>query len=301
MVVGGTRRGGQPVALRSGFVDVGDLSLHHTFGGRGTPAIVFVHGLGSSGYIEWRFNLPEMARRHRVLAPDLPGFGRSSKPSVSYGVPLFARSVEGYLRALRLRSGVLVGASMGGRVAMEVALHRPEAVRKLVLVNAFGLGRPRLQLPYPLVTLPRVGEAVLGLLRGTLRRSSGDSIRRLARRYLGFSGDLERTMDDSYLAELRELHESQGYHDAYLATVRSLARPGPLARGAELVRGLARTGIPILLVWGALDPLFPLEHAERAHRDLPGSRLAVIEGAGHTPQAERPDEFNRVLDSFFRD
>src|SRR5438874_4480202 len=120
--------------LESGFVKVGRLSVHHTYGGKGTPPVLFVHGLGSSGYIEWRFNLPEMARRHRVLAPDLPGFGRSSKPAVSYGVPLFARSVEGYLRALRLRSGVLVGASMGGRVAMEVALHRPEAVRKLVLV-----------------------------------------------------------------------------------------------------------------------------------------------------------------------
>ena len=301
MVVGGTDRGRRPLALRSGFVDVGDLRLHHTFGGRGAPAVVFVHGLGSSGYIEWRFNLPEVARSHRVLAPDLPGFGKSAKPPVGYGVPLFARSVEGYLRTLRLRSGVLVGASMGGRVAMEVALRRPELVRKLVLVNTLGLGRPRLQLPYPLVMVPRVGEAVLGLLRGTLRRSSGDSIRRLARRYLGFSGDLERTMDDAYLAELRELHEAEGFHRAYLATVRSLARPGPLARGPDILTGLARTGIPILLVWGAQDPLFPLEHAERAHRDLPGSRLAVIEGAGHTPQAERPDEFNRVLDSFLRD
>jgi pimeloyl-ACP methyl ester carboxylesterase len=108
-------------------------------------------------------------------------------------------------------------------------------------------------------------------------------------------------MDDAYLAELLELHEAEGYHRAYLATVRSLARPGPLARAPDVISGLAQTGIPILLVWGARDPLFPLEHAERAHRDLPGSRLAVIEGAGHTPQAERPDEFNGVLDSFLRD
>jgi pimeloyl-ACP methyl ester carboxylesterase len=301
MVVGASSRGGRLLALRSGFVDVGGLQLHHTFAGRGSPAVVFVHGLGSSGYIEWRFNLPQLARSHRVLAPDLPGFGKSAKPATGYGVPLFAGSVEGYLRSLRLRAGVLVGASMGGRVAMEVALRRPDLVRKLVLVNTLGLGRPRLRLPYPLVMVPRVGETVMGLLRGTLRRSSGDSIRRFARRYLGFSGDLERTMDDAYLAELRALHEADGYHQAYLATVRSLARPGPLARGTDLVTGLAKTGIPILLVWGAQDPLFPLEHAERAHRDLPGSRLAVIEGAGHTPQAERPDEFNRVLESFLRD
>jgi pimeloyl-ACP methyl ester carboxylesterase len=301
MFQGEAARGGRPAPLRSGFVQVGGLRLHHTFGGRGAPATVFIHGLGSSGYMEWRFNLPEVARSHRVLAPDLPGFGRSAKPAVRYGVPLFERSVEAYLRVLKVRAPVLVGTSMGGRVAIEVALRHPELVRKLVLVNALGLGRPRLRLTYPLVMVPRVGEAVMGLLRGTLRRSSGDSLRRLARRYLGASGDLERTMDDRYLAELRELHEAEGYHKAYLATVRSFTRPGPLAGGQDLVPALARTGIPVLLIWGSDDPLFPLEHAERAHREIPGSRLAVIEGAGHTPQAEKPDEFNRVLESFLRD
>jgi pimeloyl-ACP methyl ester carboxylesterase len=108
-------------------------------------------------------------------------------------------------------------------------------------------------------------------------------------------------MDDAYLKDMRELHEAEGYHRAYLATVRSLARPGSLAPGQDLVKKLRRTGLPVLLIWGSDDPLFPLEHATRAHRDLPGSRLAVLEGAGHTPQAERPDEFNRVLRSFVAD
>jgi pimeloyl-ACP methyl ester carboxylesterase len=302
MVLGGT--GGpsrRPGELRSGFLKVGSLRLHHTFGGRGAPPVVFVHGLGSSGYIEWRFNLPSTAGIRRVLAPDLPGFGRSEKPSLSYGIPLFARTLEGYLRALRIRSAVLVGASLGGRVVLELATRHPELVSRVVLVNALGLGRPNLRIAYPLVTLPRIGEALMGLLRTGLNRSSGDSIRRLARRYLGISGDVERTMDDAYLADLRELHEAEGYHQAYLATVRSLARPGSLAPGQELVYRLRQTGLPVLLIWGADDPLFPLEHATRAHRDLPGSRLAVIEGAGHTPQAERPDEFNRVLRSFLAD
>jgi pimeloyl-ACP methyl ester carboxylesterase len=286
--------------LRSGFVQAGSMRLHHTFGGRGRPPVVMVHGLGSSGYLEWRFNLPVLARYQRVLAPDLPGFGKSAKPSLSYGIPLFSGAVEAYLQALRLRSPVLVGTSLGGRVVMEVALRHPDRVRKLVLVNALGLGRPRLQVAYPLVSLPRVGEALLRLMRTSLRRSSGDSIRRFARRYLGVSGELERTMDDAYLADLRELHDAEGYHDAYLATVRSLARPGPLLQSQDLVSRLAGTGLPVLLIWGSEDPLFPLDHAERAHRQLPGSRLAVIEGAGHTPQADRPHEFNRVLRSFLR-
>src|SRR5207248_1854991 len=112
-------------ALREGDVKLGGLTLHHTWGGSGSP-IVFIHGLGSSGYIEWRFNLDHFAARHRVFAPDLPGFGRSDKPaSARYGIPYFARSIDRYMANRRLRSATVVGTSMGGRVALELALAYP--------------------------------------------------------------------------------------------------------------------------------------------------------------------------------
>ena len=106
-------------------------------------------------------------------------------------------------------------------------------------------------------------------------------------------------MDDAYLDNLRELYAADGYHDAYLATVRSLVSPKALFGGHhDVTRRLEELQIPVQLIWGADDPLFPLSHATRAHSLIKGSRLAVIEGAGHTPQAERPEEFNRVLDKF---
>src|SRR3981081_1744936 len=151
MVLGGARgpnrRAGE---LRSGFLKVGSLRLHHTFGRRGLPPVVFVHGLGSSGYIERRLNLPHAAGFRKVLAPDLPGFGKREKPPLSDGVPLFARTLEGYLRSLRIRSAVLVGASLGGRVVLELSVRRPELVSKVVLVNSLGLGRPHLRIAYTL-------------------------------------------------------------------------------------------------------------------------------------------------------
>src|SRR5215472_7796142 len=126
-------REGRSRSVRGGFVRIGDLQVHHVYGGTGTPAVLFIHGLGSAGYLEWRFNLPVIARSHRVFAPDLPGFGRSEQPAAGYGIPLFAHVIEEYMRTRRLRP-VLVGASMGGRVALEVALRRPQSVRGLVLV-----------------------------------------------------------------------------------------------------------------------------------------------------------------------
>jgi pimeloyl-ACP methyl ester carboxylesterase len=287
-----------PKTLHAGMIHMGSLRVHHMHGGRGSP-VMFIHGLGSSGYMEWRFNLEFAAARHRVYAPDLPGFGRTEKPRARYGIPYFTRFIERYMVSRGLRSAAIVGASLGGRVALELALHRPELVRSLVLVNSLGLGRPSMQLTYGLITLPRVGEAFMKIAGDALQWAPARMIRGVASRYVGSSADLKRTMDDDYFANLRELYAADGYQDAYLSTVRSLITPKALfGADYDLSKRLHEIKLPVQLIWGADDPLFPVAHAARAHSLIKDSRLAVIEGAGHTPQAERPEEFNRVLNHF---
>jgi pimeloyl-ACP methyl ester carboxylesterase len=287
-----------PRTLQSGMIHMGHLRVHHTHGGRGTP-VLFIHGLGSSGYMEWRFNLVTTAGRHRVYAPDLPGFGRSEKPRARYGIPYFTRFVDRYMESRGLRSAAVVAASLGGRIGLELTLKHPKRVSRLVLVNSLGLGRPALHLTYGLVTVPGLGEAVMRVARNALGWAPAPMIRGFAARYVGVSADLERTMDDEYLANLRELYAADGYHGAYLATVRSLVTLKALFNAEhDLTSRLHEIKVPVQLIWGADDPLFPVEHATRAHANIPHSRLAVIEGAGHTPQAERPEEFNRVLHHF---
>jgi len=287
--------------VRSGFIDLGQMRVHHMHGGRGTP-VVFIHGLGSSSYMEWRRNLEPTAIRHRVYAPDLPGYGRTDKPRVRYTIPYFARFVARYIESRGLRSVALVGTSLGGRIALEVALDEPRLVRKLVLVNTLGLGRPQVrvtQMAYGLVTIPRVGEAVMRFTRDALTWAPRKMIRRVAGRYAGVSVDLEQTLDDRYLDDLREMYEADGFHNAYLSTVRSLINPRALFGGQhDVTRRLQELRIPVQLIWGAADPLFPLAHAERAQSLIGHAALAVIDGAGHTPQSEQPEEFNRVLHRF---
>ena len=287
--------------MRSGFVEIGKLRVHHTYGGRGSP-VVFIHGLGSSGYIEWRYNLDQIAARHRVFAPDLPGFGRSEKPRARYGIAYFTRFIERYMQERGLRSAAIVGASLGGRIALELALERPSLVRKLVLTNTLGLGRPNVQVTYGLVTIPRVGEALMRVASHAMSWAPPRVIRRIAARYTGSSSNVERTMDDAYLGHVREMYAADGFHGAYLATVRSLVSPRAVMSGEyDMSKRLTELKIPVQLIWGADDPLFPVAHAARAHSLIKRSRLTVIEGAGHTPQAERPEEFNRVLDRFLRE
>ena len=288
-----------PKTIHAGRVQIGSLHVHHMHGGRGTP-VLFIHGLGSSGYMEWRYNLEFAAVRHRVYAPDLPGFGRTEKPRARYGVPYFTRFIDRYMEDRGLRSAAVVGTSLGGRIALELALEHPSRVRKLVLVNALGLGRPNLQLSYGLVTLPRVGEAIMKFAGDALRWAPQPMIRRVAARYTGArKGRLDQTMDDDYFANLRELYAADGYGNAYLATVRSLVTLKALmAADHDQSKRLGEIKVPVQLIWGANDPLFPVAHASRAHALIAHSRLAVLEGAGHTPQAERPEEFNRVLENF---
>jgi pimeloyl-ACP methyl ester carboxylesterase len=124
-------------------------------------------------------------------------------------------------------------------------------------------------------------------------------IRRVAARYAGASADLVKSMDDGYLDNLREMYATDGFHNAYLTTIRSLINPGALFGGNhDVTARLNELKVPVQLIWGADDPLFPVAHAGRAHAMIARSRLAVIEGAGHSPQAERPEEFNRVLRRF---
>ncbi len=290
-----------PTSIQPGFVHIGSLRVHHMHGGRGSP-VVFIHGLGSSGYMEWRFTLEPTSERHRVYAPDLPGYGRTEKPRTRYTIPYFARFVERYIENRGLRSVVVVGASLGGRIALELALEQPRLVRKLVLVNTLGLGRPQIrmaQMAYGLVTIPRVGEAVMRFTRDALSWASPKMIRRVAGRYSGAGSDLERSMDDVYLGNLREMYAGDDFHNAYLSTVRSLINPRALFGGNhDVTARLNEIKVPLQLIWGADDPLFPVAHAARAHALVARSRLAVIAGAGHSPQAERPEEFNRVLHRF---
>jgi pimeloyl-ACP methyl ester carboxylesterase len=221
---------------------------------------------------------------------------------VRYTIPYFARFVRRYMDFLGLRRAAVIGASLGGRIALEVALEEPRLVRKLVLVNTLGLGRPQVrmaQMAYGLVTIPRVGEAVMGIARDALTWAPRKVIRRIAGRYAGVSVDLEQALDDSYLDDLREMYAADGFHNAYLSTLRSLVNPRALFGGQhDVTRRLNELKIPVQLIWGAADPLFPLAHAERAQSLIGGADLAVIDGAGHTPQSEQPEQFNGILKAF---
>src|SRR5260370_25186259 len=137
-------------SFESRTVTIDGVNIHYVCGGSGAP-LVLVHGLGSSAAVEFYYNLEPLAAHHRVLAIDLPGFGKSDKPMLQYTIELFVKAVRDLMTSEGLERAAVMGVSIGGRVAVGLALDSPELVARLVLVDALGVRPPPPMLPYPLL------------------------------------------------------------------------------------------------------------------------------------------------------
>jgi pimeloyl-ACP methyl ester carboxylesterase len=279
---------------------VDGLNIHYFCGGTGPP-LVLVHGLGSSAGVEFYFNLEPLAANRRVLAIDLPGFGRSDKPALEYTIALFTKAVRDLMHCESLERAAVMGVSMGGRVALGLALESPEMVERLILVDALGVGAPKAVLAYRLLLTRGLGELTLSSTARALRRMRPQTIRRFWSWYLQRPGPLDDILSDQRIADHGELLSKREYRAAYLSALRSIARRHTL-RGGILVRErLKELPMPTLLIWGRHDHIFPAAHAEAAVQELRDGRVEVFENSGHTPQMEEPDRFNRLVLEFLNE
>ena len=270
-----------------------ELILHHqriTYraAGRG-PVVLLIHGMAGSAST-WKQVMPALSQRFTVVAPDLLGHGRSDKPSGDYSLGAFASMLRDLLVALGHDHVTVVGQSLGGGVAMQLAYQYPELCARLVLVGSGGLGRevsPLLRL----LSLPGA-EAVLMLACAQPVRGAIAGVGGLAAR--------AGLQPAPVVAELWRSYASLGddaTRQAFLRTLRAVIDRGGQAVSAANRLHLAAE-MPTLIVWGDADPIIPVEHARAAHEAIPGSRLEVFEGVGHYPHCEAPGRFVEVLVEF---
>src|SRR5256885_15300180 len=157
---------------------VDGINIHYVCGGSGPP-LVLVHGLGSSAAVEFYYNLEPLAAHHRGFAIDLPRFGRSDKPVLEYTIDLFVRAVSDLMACEGIERAAVMGVSMGGRVALGLALDSPEKVERLVLVDALGVGAPRRVLAYSISLTRGLGELTPRRNARALRPMNPAGIRRV--------------------------------------------------------------------------------------------------------------------------
>jgi 4,5:9,10-diseco-3-hydroxy-5,9,17-trioxoandrosta-1(10),2-diene-4-oate hydrolase len=252
------------------------------------PPVVLVHGLGGN-WQNWLEVLPALADAgHRAIAFDLPGFGHSEMPARDITIPRYGLAVDAVLEALGVEGPVaVVGSSMGGLIAADLAVSRPSTVERLVLVSAAALWNEQTR-ARPLVAASKVSRFYAPLLV-----SGWEIIARLPRlrhealRAAGIRNPRRISAQLAY--ELLSGVGKPGFIDALQALYDYRIRDR-----------LPEIACPTLIVWGGEDPVVPLRHAFEFERLIPGGRVVVFPGAGHAPMIELPERFNQVLLDFLR-
>ena len=252
--------------------------------GEGTQTVIFIHGLGGS-WQNWLENLPRASESCRAIALDLPGFGRSEMPSDRISITGFAATVDAFCDALGLGPVVLVGNSMGGFTAAEVAIRHPERVELLVLVDAAGISSAN-------VTSSRSGER---LARQLMMRGQGDpgAAKKMLTRPgfialgMGLVARYPTRISKELLSEQLLTFGDAGFGDAFEAILAYDFRH----RLGEIAR-------PVLVIQGEDDILVPLGDAIEFCELIPDATLLTMADTGHVPMFERPVQFNDALLAF---
>jgi pimeloyl-ACP methyl ester carboxylesterase len=262
----------------SKYVQAGSTRIHYLEQGSGEP-LVCLHGAGpgATGWSNFRGNLESLSRRHRVILPDLPGFGGSDKPAGVVERPLAHNSkvLKDFFDQLEIRSAAMIGNSMGGATTARFALDNPERVTKMVLMGAAGAGLGTLA--------PQPPEGIRAM-RAYFQNPSKEAMRALITTFV---------YDASFLTdELLEERFKASMDPEHLAFMRSR---GPLE---DMSHELARIKVPTLLVWGQDDRFVPVEAAFRFLRAIQGAELHVFSRCGHWAQVEYAARFNRLVGDF---
>jgi 2-hydroxymuconate-semialdehyde hydrolase len=255
-------------------VILGDLSTRLIDEGSGSP-LLLLHGSGAgvSAQVNWSNNIAAFAEKHRVLAPDLWGFGDSSRtPQDEYGLAVWTEQVIGLMDSMGLAETAIVGNSLGAWLAMDLAINHPERVSALVLMGSAGTK--------PLT--PMINAHV----------SYTPSRERMEKLLNDFAYNPEFVTD--WLVDQRyDRSITPGAQEAFVGTCK--ARDADARNRLVDLSSLAAAGHPTLLIHGKQDRVIPAAYSWEIAEAVPSSSLHVFGECGHWPQIEHAEKFNRLV------
>lgn len=280
-----TTTGGAGVSTTE--ITVAGRRVRYRVDGAGPP-VLLLHGVIRS-LEDWTEQHRLLRDRFRVYSVDLPGYGRSAPLGVPHTLPALADAVAGFCDAVGLTGPVhVVGNSLGGAVAMRLAVRDPARVASLVLVASAGFGR-EVTIALRILALRPLGRVLLRPSRLTARRATRalfhdpthatEERTALALALAGRPHAARVTLET-----LRALGDLRGVHPQWRAT---------------LLEAVAVLDLPVLVMWGDRDLILPVAHLAAAGERLPHARTHLFTGCGHLPQVECAEEFSRVVTEFW--
>ena len=267
----------------SKFVTIDGVSVHLRDQGPGNDPhpIVLIHGTASSLHT-WEGWVPALQSQHRVVSLDLPGIGLSGQFSDDdYRIEHYVRFMEDLLDQLSIQHAILVGNSLGGRIAWETVLARPDLADRLVLIDSTGY--------------PDEGEsppiifrmAKISVLRWLIEHVTPRSF--IKKNLMQAYGD-PRKLTSDLVDRYYELFLRAGNRRAFILQFEQ--EPDS---DSDRIKAI---GIPTLILWGRLDHVVPVSDAERFHHDIVNSQVVVFSDLGHVPQEEDPAQSVKAMEDF---
>jgi pimeloyl-ACP methyl ester carboxylesterase len=249
------------------------------------PACFLIHGLGDDAD-SWRHVVSPLSRTFRVIAPDLPGFGRSGKPKRCYTVPYMEKCLLELMDALSVRRALLIGSSLGGIICQFISLRHPDRVSRLVLEDGLLIHTAeKIRASQLLFLTFGVGEYFYSSL--------GKDPDRAYNTLRGYYADLDKLSesDRSFLYQrVNERVTDRKQRFAFFSLSRNI-RPWIRFRQKRFRKLLRESSIPTLVLWGEEDRILPVRDGESLASIQVSARIVKIPGSGHLSHQERPDRF----------
>jgi pimeloyl-ACP methyl ester carboxylesterase/putative sterol carrier protein len=283
---------GRPAhAAQAAFAEAAGINTFYLEAGKG-PVVILLHGLGGTN-ASMLPTFQALSKRYRVIAPDNPGFGESGKPLRSYDPAFFVDWLRSFLDTLGIKTASFIGNSMGGRIAIEMALRHPERVEKLVLF-APSMAFRRFRQIVPLVQLlaPQLAVFPIPLPRQQIVTTLKSMFSKPKR--------VEQAWYDAAVDEFLRVFRSPRARIAFFSAAKQIYLESPYGQTGFWER-LPAMEPPALFVWGGKDWLVPAKFARHAESALPHARSLLLKDCGHVPQFELPHETHRAVLRFLRE
>ena len=249
------------------FVQVGAHKIQYLESGtKSKRALVLIHGLGASAE-RWEHVIPDLSKRYRVIAPDLPGFGHSDKPSLEYTPQFFAKFLHEFLDTVGVNSCTMIGSSLGGQVVAEYAITYKTKLEKIILVSPAGV------MKQPTESLREYITAAL--------YPNHDTAYNAFKRMAGNDEKVPHHVIDDFVKRMSLPNAKMAFASTLLG----------LKNADVISQRLHDVSVPSLVIWGENDNVIPIKYASDFVSSLRDCKYIKMENCGHTPYTEDPRRF----------
>ena len=254
------------------FINIDESKIRYLESGNSKKTLVLIHGLGASAE-RWNAVIPIFAEHFRVIVPDLIGFGYSDKPLADYTLDFFSNFLEKFFLASNIEKPIIVGSSLGGQISAEYTSAHPQNVEKLILTSPSGVMKQ---------STPALDAYIMAALYPNEQNAQN------AFQLMEGSGE---EIDTKIINGFIERMKLPNAKLAFMSTILGL-------KNAEMItKKLQSIMPPTMIIWGADDPVIPIQHADEFVAAISDCRFFKMDNCGHTPYVQEPTIFaSKVLD-----